>query len=135
MMQVLPGKYRPGPVSWDGRKDPMLSLLNAMHQGEPVLQVDPVHAKGLVRALEGGWYYAQAGDGTLRKADTRTGSAQPKKPNHPHEDYGDAFCYLVSAMAPTAPPRESRRPGWKPKAARVDFNPFTVLEAPRPGRR
>lgn len=100
MQQLLPGKYRPGPVSWDGRKDPMLSLLNAMHLGEPMLQIDPVHAKGLIKALDGGWYYAQAPDGSLRKADTRTGSAQPKKPNHPHEDYGDAFCYLVAGMAP-----------------------------------
>ena len=134
MQQLVPGRYRPGPVSWDGRKDPMLALFNAMARGEPVLQIDPVQAKGLVRALEGGWYYAQAGDGSLRKADTASGSAQPKKPNHPHEDYGDAFCYLVSAMAPTAPERASRKPGWKPGRARVDFSPFTVLEPAR-GRR
>lgn len=135
MRQLLPAVYRMGPVSWDGRKDPMLSLLNSMHRGEPVLQVDPVHAKGLVRALEGGWYYAQAGDGSLRKADTHSGSAQPKKPNHPHEDYGDAFCYLVAAMAPTAPERPSRRPGWKPAPPRVDFNPFTILGPPEARRR
>lgn len=100
MRSLLPGQYRPGPVSWDGRKDPMLALLNAMHQGDPVLQVDPVQARGLVRALDGGWYYAQGPDGGLRKADTAKGSAPPKKPNHPHEDYGDAFCYLVAGLAP-----------------------------------
>ena len=73
------------------------------------MQVDPVQAKGLVRALDGGWYYAQGSDGMLRKADTKTGSAQPKKPNHPHEDYGDAFCYLVAGMAPLTPPKDPQR--------------------------
>ena len=130
MHSLLPGQYRPGPVSWDGRKDPMLSLLNAMHGGEPVLQVDPVQAKGLVRALEGGWYYAQGPDGSLRKADTASGSAQPKKPNHPHEDYGDAFCYLVAGMAPLSPPPASKRPGYKRLPSKVDFSPFTALQAP-----
>ena len=28
-----------------------------------------------------------------------------------------------------------RPPNWKPKPSRIDWNPFTVLDAPRPGRR
>lgn len=114
LTRELPGHWQPGPITWDGRKDPMLALLNAMHAGEPVLQIDPSHAPGLVKALDAGWYYAEAPGGGLRKADTASGSAQPKKPNHPHEDYGDAFCYLVAGMAPSRTPKPQ---GWRPEPA------------------
>lgn len=109
MNSLLRGVYNAGPVSWDGRKNPMLSLLNAMNGGQPVLEIDPVQARGLVKALDGGWYYAQGPDGKLRKADTAAGTAQPKKPNHPHEDFGDAFCYLVAGLAPLSAPRDPKR--------------------------
>jgi hypothetical protein len=100
MQSLLRGTYRPGPVSWDGRKDPMLAIFNALASGTPVLEIDRLQNRGLIKALDGGWYYAQRPDGGLRKSDNASGSAQPHKPNHPHEDYGDAFCYLVAGVAP-----------------------------------
>ena len=102
MRAMLPGVYRPGPVSWPGRRDPMLSVLNRLAQGTAVLQLDPEECVGLIKALNGGWYYPTGPSGAVSRD-------LPKKPNHPHEDYGDAFCYLIEGMAPTrdhtAPPR------------------------------
>ena len=110
MQSLLQAKYRPGPVSWDGRKDPMLASFNAMIYGTSLVEIDREQNRGLIRALDGGWYYAQKPDGSLRKSDTAKGAAQPHKPNHPHEDYGDAFCYLVAGMAPLTLRDPNRRP-------------------------
>ena len=123
MQALFLGMYRPGPVDWLGRLNPLYSVLNAMVQGEPVLQIDP-SCRGLIRALDGGWYLATGLDGRVVR-DT------PKKPNHPHEDFGDAVCYLLAGMAPASPERPSRKAGWRPARAQVDFNPFTVLEPRR----
>lgn len=49
----------------------------------------------MVRALNGGWHYPTGQDGKVTRD-------KPKKPNHPHEDYGDALCYLIAGMAPLA---------------------------------
>jgi hypothetical protein len=72
-----------------------------MVMGQPVLQVDPVQARGLVKALAGGWHYATGADGKVKRD-------EPVK-DHPHSDHGDAFCYLVGGVAPlrdrTAPPK------------------------------
>ena len=115
--------FRMGPVSWDDRRNALLGVLNDMLIGEPVLQIDPVQAKGLVRALDTGWYYAQGTDGRLKRADTLHEGVQPKKPNHPHEDFGDALCYLLAGMAPSKP---LKRPGWSAeRSVGVDFKPLT----------
>ncbi len=123
----LRAHWQPGPVNWAGRLNPMLSVLGAMHNGEPALLVDPQHAAGLVKALDGAWYYAQDTQGHLRKADTKSEPVQPKKPNHPWEDYGDAFCYLISGMAPGGPerPRDAMGRVIKPKVLGAHWNPHT----------
>ena len=98
----LPGLWFPGPVKWDSRKH---VLLSAMHHpgrtpGSVSLQLDPVEAKGLIQALGGRWHYPVDRQGQVRRD-------LPKKPNHPHEDYGDAFIYwlwsLTSESQPTGP--------------------------------
>jgi hypothetical protein len=40
--------------------------------------------------------------------------------NHPHSDYGDALCYLLTAMSPG----KGDQPPRKPTAARTAFNPL-----------
>ena len=91
MRRLLPGVYRAGPVSWEGRRDPLLATLNLLHQGTAVLQLDPEECVGLIRACNGGWYYPTSATGAVSRD-------LPKKPNHPHEDYGDALCYVLAAM-------------------------------------
>lgn len=92
MRTLLPGGYLGGPVSWAGRRDPLLSLLRSR---DPIVEIVAGGAgnAALIRALNGGWHYPTGADGRVTRD-------KPKKPNHPHEDYGDALCYLLAGMAP-----------------------------------
>ena len=71
----------------------------------------------------------RAGDFSVQLPTTWTGMDgkikrdDPVK-NHPHSDYGDAFCYLVSGMAPGAPERPTQPP-------RVE-RPWDLFHAHRP---
>lgn len=122
MKALFPGHYRPGPIDWTSRLNPIYSLFNAMVQGQPVLQIDPSQNRGLIRALDGGWYLATGVDGKVLR-DT------PKKPNHPHEDYGDAFCYLVAGMAPL---KAERPKGWQPPKPKIDYSPLDHVASGQP---
>ena len=98
---LLPGLWFPGPVKWDSRKH---VLLSAMHHpgrrpGTVSLQLDPIGCKGLIQALGGRWHYPVDRQGQVRRD-------LPKKPNHPWEDYGDAFVYWLWALT-----SESQPPG------------------------
>src|SRR4029453_10154124 len=89
------------------------ATLNALRAGEALLQIDPA-CRGLIRALRGGWHYATKLVGGV-KSDT------PMKPNHPHEDYGDALCYLLNGVAPLS----EARPARLPYHAKTAFNPLS----------
>jgi hypothetical protein len=91
----LGGAGRAGPVSWLGRREPLVQALSLMRDGEPVVRIVPgPDTKDLRRALRGRWFYPRRNDGTVARD-------LPAKPNHPWEDLGDAFCYLLAGMAPT----------------------------------
>lgn len=99
--RLLPGLWFPGPVSWDSRKHVLISAMHhAKAPGQVSLQLDPVDAAGLIKALAGRWHYAVDRQGAIRRD-------IPKKPNHPWEDYGDSFIYwlwgLASDQQPPAP--------------------------------
>jgi hypothetical protein len=94
--ELLPGFWELGAVSWEGRKGPMLSLFNDAPMGEPALQIDPVDGRPLIKALNSAWYYP-------RDRFNNVSRDLPKKPNHPHEDIGDSFCYFVGRIAPSMP--------------------------------
>jgi hypothetical protein len=90
---MLPGYWEPGPVKWDNRKGPVLAVMNKAVAGMPALQIDPT-CKELIRSLSGRWYYPRQKGMVSRDL--------PKKPNHPWEDYGDAFAYMLCAMGVNA---------------------------------
>lgn len=81
----LDGWIEPGPVRWDNRKDALVRIFNRAH-GVMIEEND--FTADLIRALDGRWYYPKSHQGELR-------SDKPKKPNHPWEDLGDAFIYLL----------------------------------------
>lgn len=120
MRAELPGVYRPGPTEYPLRLNPILGLFNAMERGTPCLQIDPVGARGLVKALGGGWHYPVGPDGKARRKD------EPVK-NHPHSDFGDAFSYLVAGMAPGKPERDLTA---KP-SVRTAFDAMNYERGPR----
>ncbi len=96
--ETLGGSVQPGAVTWPARRDPMLAVFNMAHAGRAVLQIDPGPATELLRkALGGRWYYKKTAQGEIVKD-------LPHKPNHPWEDLGDAFCYLIGGIAPSRVP-------------------------------
>lgn len=122
MRSLLPGHYHPGPVNWlkaPSRRDPLMAALNGMVQGQPVLRLDPVNARGLVVACRGGWHFASGPDGKPKRD-------EPVK-NHPHSDYGDALCYALAELAPT---RDRSQVGQKPPV-RSRFDPINHGREPR----
>ena len=89
--KILGGYWSEGGVSWESRKGPMLALFNRAIAGEAALQLCPVGCAPLIQALKGRWYYPlDRLGGVMRDI--------PKKPNHPWEDLGDAFCYFASGL-------------------------------------
>jgi hypothetical protein len=83
----------------------MFDLFHTMHDGQASLQIDQAQARGLIRALKGGWHYATDPNGRQR-------SDKPVK-SHPDSDFGDSFTYLLSDMSP----RVERKPQTQTKAA------------------
>jgi hypothetical protein len=102
--ELLGGPLREGPVARSPRLEPVTRLLGDFngHTGRPTLQIDPVDGAPLIRALRGAWYYPTVNG--------KVGRDLPKKPNHPHEDAGDSFCYFVGGIAPSREPARPRGP-------------------------
>jgi hypothetical protein len=124
LRKLLPATYVPGPIAWKtsrygpGRLDPLLSTIGLadvtglyprrLADGRPLFTTSP-DAKMLNKALGGAWY-------------RNPGTDEPHKPNHPHEDLGDATCYILADMAPLKEPAkpdgrqryaESARSAWE----------------------
>lgn len=78
------GWFEMGPTIWEVRKD---AVVRIFQRRNCVIEDNPFTAD-LIRALDGRWYYAKSHTGGLR-------SDKPKKPNHPYEDLGDAFIYML----------------------------------------
>ena len=94
LQELLGGYWYPGPTSWEARKGAMITALNRRVDAKLfALQLDPFQCKQLIRALSGRWHYpANRLGGVSRDS--------PAKPNHPWEDFGDAFCYWVCCAEP-----------------------------------
>ncbi|MEO7862142.1 MAG: hypothetical protein ABIU05_17280 [Nitrospirales bacterium] len=94
LREVLGGSTYPGPVSWHGRRDPLLSMLARLNpsRGKARLQLDAAGCGPLISALNGRWHYK-----TINGAVSRD---LPVK-DHPASDLGDALCYLIAGLAPS----------------------------------
>lgn len=115
---MLGGRWEPGPISWDARKGPLLSVFRkpGPTPGTVALQIDPVDGRQLIQSCNGRWYYPQKHTGQLTRD-------FPKKPNHPWEDIGDAFCYFIIRLAGS----ENHIPG--PIKVETDFDPRAPIMA------
>ncbi len=93
LREVLGGTTYPGAVSWPGRRDPILTLLNRLNPltGRPVLQLDPEGCRLLISALSGRWHYPMLQGRVSRELPAKT---------HPWSDLGDAFAYMVGGITP-----------------------------------
>lgn len=94
--EMLGGRWQPGPKDWDKRKEILFNALTKPAVGssfEAALKIDPTDGLPLIEALGGAWYYPTDRNGNLT-------NDKPKKPNHPHEDIGDAFIYFLYGVLP-----------------------------------
>jgi hypothetical protein len=95
LRELLGGVMYPGAVSWPGRNGPLLAIFPRLNPatGRAVLRIDPLECRPLIAALGGRWFYPTVAGKVSRDL--------PKKPNHPHEDCGDSFCYFLGGIAPS----------------------------------
>jgi len=94
------GWFEMGPTIWEVRKD---AVVRIFQRRNCVIEDNPFTAD-LIRALDGRWYYAKSHTGGLR-------SDKPKKPNHPYEDLGDAFIYMLCRYGVVSELDQSRNSG------------------------
>lgn len=94
LREVLGGSSYPGPISWAGRRDPLLSLLARLNpsMGKARLQLDAEGCRLLISALNGRWHYSTVNGRVSRELPVK---------DHPNSDLGDSLCYLVSGLAPS----------------------------------
>lgn len=90
MKQELGGTWRPGPVHWHARVEPLRSALTRTIGGRGLIQVDRERAAAVWHALRGGWHFHVSRTGII--------SAEAKKDIHSHP--GDAMTYGASFFFP-----------------------------------
>lgn len=107
------GVFMPSPIKWDARKDVLVRMLERRHG---VVIEENQYTMDLIKALDGRWYYAKTHQGGLS-------SDKPKKPNHPWEDLGDAFIYLLCRYGVSG---TSNKTELKPLVMQTYFDPRRV---------
>lgn len=93
LRQVMGGITYPGAMSWPGRRDPLLTVLNQRNRrtNRGTLQLDPGGCRQLIAALNGRWHYPVVNGSVSREL--------PNK-NHPWSDLGDALAYFIGGVCP-----------------------------------
>jgi hypothetical protein len=115
LWRLLPGRVEYGSVDWPGRRDPLLSWLQRMAYGRGALQIDAgSDCEELRAAFAGGWFYPVHVGGDVR-------SEQPKKPNAPAADLGDAACYAIAAATGAEARAERRGRFGRPRVIGADW--------------
>ena len=90
MKTALGGTWRPGPVKWLDRIEPLRSVLTRTVGGRGLIQVDRQMAAPVWHALRGGWHFHIARTGLV--------SGEPVKDIHSHP--GDAMSYGAAVLFP-----------------------------------
>jgi hypothetical protein len=90
--ELLQCDTEPGPMSWPGRRDPLLTMLAQLNPatGRARLQINPVGCTELIHALEGGAHYKVVNGEVARD--------KPVK-NHPDSDALDSLCYIIANLS------------------------------------
>ncbi len=123
IMELVGGTWEPGPSKWAARKGPLLTSMNLhVSAGTPALQLDPVGCVQLKQALSTRWHYPQNSLG-------ESSGDEPKKPNHPWEDLGDAYIMFLCAAMPDLKARPYAAP-----VIKTAFDPLEPMREPRQTR-
>lgn len=88
--KALGGHFRPGPVSLEGRIEPLRAALGRLVGGRGLVRVDKLNAAAVHHALRGGWHFAVTRGGIT--------SGEPVKNIHSHP--GDAMGYGAAVLFP-----------------------------------
>ncbi len=88
--KALGGSFRPGPVGFEARVEPLRAALTRVVGGKGLIRVDRDNAKAVHHALRGGWHFHVSKGGIV--------SSEPEKDIHSHP--GDAISYGVAVMFP-----------------------------------
>lgn len=87
---AIGGHFRPGPVKFESRVEPLRAVLARLHQGKGLVRVDQHNATAVWHSLRGGWHFNVAKTGLT--------SAEPVKDIHSHP--GDAMGYGAAVLFP-----------------------------------
>jgi hypothetical protein len=94
IQRAFKGRFEPGPSTWKMVKQGMDNMFegHGLIQGLPSVQLDPVGAKLLDKALNGGWHYPVDSSGKRsREKPVKDASSHP----------GDAFANGCSVLRPS----------------------------------
>jgi hypothetical protein len=90
IVKELGGAWFPGPITIEGRVDPLREVLRKTRDGRGLMVVDRDHAEAVWFALRGGWHYRIARNGVV-------GSIMKDEHSHP----GDCMGYGAARWFPT----------------------------------
>ena len=95
IQKVFKGRFEPGPSTWKMTKQGMDGMFEAhgLIQGMPSVQLDPIGAKLLDRALNGAWHYPVDNQGKRSRE-------KPVKDSASH--VGDAFANGCAVLRPSS---------------------------------
>ena len=89
ILRELGGVWVPGPITEDGRIEPLRDILRKQREGRGLVLVDPEHAEEVWFALRGGWHRRIQRSGVV-------GGIVKDKHSHP----GDSMGYLAADLFP-----------------------------------
>lgn len=112
----LGGRWTPGPVEFDERRDPLCWVLSQALNGVGLIQVDKYKAQEVYHALRGGWHFPKSRGGVVGNRPVKDGNSHP----------GDAMGYGAAVLFPQA--RLHGKKGSRPRPRQ--FNQWGASRGP-----